>query len=54
MTKSRALWLENGDSNTKFFHRYAKHHRMVNAILDLEASDGNWIIGKSELKCAVE
>ena len=33
--KSRALWLQEGDKNTKFFHRIANSHRRYNSISSL-------------------
>jgi len=38
--KSRAIWLESGDENTKFFHAYAKGRKSANTIWKLENSDG--------------
>ena len=39
--KSRALWLECGDNNTKFFHAYAIGRKVVNTIWSLRDKDGN-------------
>jgi hypothetical protein len=39
--KSRAIWLESGDENTKFFQAYAKGRKNVNTIWHLKDQDGN-------------
>jgi hypothetical protein len=39
--KSRALWLTSGDSNTRFFHRFASHRRNKKLIWEIEDEDGN-------------
>lgn len=33
---SRALWLLEGDQNTKIFHCYANYRKMVNSIKELK------------------
>ena len=35
--KSRALWLQAGDRNMKFFHRTANAHRRFNSLSSIEA-----------------
>ena len=37
--KSQAIWLEEGDSNTKIFHKLAEHRKVVNSIRKLEGYD---------------
>jgi len=34
--KSRALWLQAGDRNTKFFHRIANTYRRFNSLSSIE------------------
>lgn len=38
--KSRALWLQAGDNNTKKFHHYANHRRNVNTIWEIKNEAG--------------
>jgi hypothetical protein len=45
--KSRALWLTSGDSNTRYFHRFASHRRNKKLIWDIEEDDGS-ILHKTE------
>ena len=33
--KSKALWLEEGDKNSKCFHNYASHRRNINTISEI-------------------
>ena len=42
--KSRALWLKEGDQNTKFFHRYASHRNSINTIYEIRSPQGNMVI----------
>jgi hypothetical protein len=47
--KSRALWLKEGDNNTKFFHRVANSNRRVNSIESLMV-DGSLSSNPIEIK----
>lgn len=38
--KSRAIWLECGDDNTKFFHAYSRGRKAANTIWSLKDEDG--------------
>ena len=40
--RSRALWLQSGDWNTKFFHCQATHRRRRNHIKGLRDNMGLW------------
>lgn len=40
--KSRALWLKDGDRNTKFFHAVTKQRRARNRIIKLKNPQGGW------------
>ena len=50
--KSRALWLKEGDRNTKFFHRMANLHRKFNH-LSCVVVDGVQYEGLHEMKTAI-
>lgn len=41
--KSRVLWLQEGDRNTKFFHAVTKHRRGRNRITKLKNAAGGWV-----------
>ncbi|KAA3460385.1 reverse transcriptase [Gossypium australe] len=41
--RARANWLQMGDRNTAFFHRWASYHRKKNMIKGLENVSGRWV-----------
>ncbi|XP_058751474.1 uncharacterized protein LOC131624535 [Vicia villosa] len=43
--RSRAMWLKDGDRNTKFFHSKANQRRKTNAIKRLKDRNVNWFSG---------
>jgi hypothetical protein len=40
-TKSRALWIKEGDNNTKFFHQFVNFRRNLNTIWEIKDEQGN-------------
>jgi hypothetical protein len=47
--KSRALWLQEGDKNSKFFHRLANSHQIANSIAKLSI-DGNMSYNQDDVR----
>ncbi|KAK5785353.1 hypothetical protein PVK06_039927 [Gossypium arboreum] len=50
--RARANWLQLGDRNTTFFHKFASTRRRINTISRLETNDGKEIYDESEIKGA--
>lgn len=48
--KSRALWVNYGDSNSKFFHSFASARRNNNTIWKMVDGDGVEATGEMELQ----
>ncbi|KAK7274123.1 hypothetical protein RIF29_15199 [Crotalaria pallida] len=46
---SRALWLQHGDKNSKFFHRKANQRRETNTIKKIKHEDGNIVTRQSNI-----
>jgi len=52
--KSRAVWLESGDDNTKFFHTYARGRKVANTIWSLQDEEGSSYVSFDEkARCGV-
>jgi len=48
--KSRALWIEAGDQNTKYFHAYANHRKNTNSIWSLLDEEGQTVTSQQDLE----
>jgi len=42
--KSRAIWLKEGDRNTRFFHKYTNARREKNSIRSIKDEKGNVLL----------
>jgi hypothetical protein len=50
--RAKIHWLQDGDSNTKFFHAMASAKKKRNMIMKLQAENGEWVEKQEEL-CSV-
>ena len=48
--KSRELWLQDGDRNTKFFHNSAKQKRTSNTIFHTKDASGNLLTNENLIR----
>ncbi|XP_019246277.1 PREDICTED: uncharacterized protein LOC109225925 [Nicotiana attenuata] len=51
--KSRINWLNEGDSNTKFFHTSTLNKRRRNRILFLKEESGSWLYDQGDIKASI-
>jgi hypothetical protein len=47
--KSKVVWLELGDNNTKLFHSFTNHRWIINTIWELDDQGGTKVIGFKDL-----
>lgn len=47
--RARANWLQLGDKNTAFFHKYASIRKRINMINRLDTDDGKEIFEEPEI-----
>jgi hypothetical protein len=52
MLKSQAIWLSEGDNNTKFFNKYAAFRKNFNTIWELEGADGSKVSSFKDIASA--
>eukprot|EP00253_Pinus_taeda_P005326 PITA_05326 len=49
--KSHAIWLREGDKNTKFFHIFANRWRQVNTIWEIKDEAGKYFFSQEDISC---
>jgi len=47
--RSRAIWLTEGDDNTKFYHKFANGRKTINTIWELQDEQGQTISSQKNL-----
>ena len=51
--RSKALWLREGDRNSKFFHAIASRRRVENTIHKLLTEEGYYIYKQEEIEIEI-
>lgn len=49
----KLFWLQNGDQNTKFFHRFASAWRKNNGFQRIKNEDGEWTESEEDIQGVV-
>lgn len=52
--RSKQFWLQEGDKNTHFFHKYVSSRKKNNKVDRIKDSEGNWKETPDEIKAAIE
>ncbi|KAK8698333.1 hypothetical protein V6N13_114457 [Hibiscus sabdariffa] len=52
--RARVNWLQHGDRNMYFFHKWASFKKKRRMVTCLNDSDGQWVTGDSELNALVD
>ena len=47
--KSKEIWIQKGDGNTKYFHHHINHQKSVNSIWRLMNNKGEVVFGFDSL-----
>jgi hypothetical protein len=40
--KRKSIWIQAGDENTRFFHRYENKRKNINSIYKIDKGNDNW------------
>lgn len=48
--RAKVFWLQNGDQNTRFFHKYASARRTQNAFKRIQNEEGVWMETEDEIQ----
>ncbi|XP_074373548.1 uncharacterized protein LOC141713882 [Apium graveolens] len=48
--RAKQMWLQCGDQNTRFFHRFASSRKINNCIKGLQDKEGNWTENEDQIQ----
>lgn len=48
--RAKVFWLQQGDQNTRFFHRYASARKRGNSFQRLKNKEGEWVDTEDEIQ----